>query len=181
VSISTPFTNQQFYQGLAYTLHGSSYDRNEPNAELSCAGSSLRWTTGVALDPQVTGCDPQITFASPGPRTLTLTGTDAFGATGTVSVNITVLPPPANYPPVVNITKLSNNLNVGSDTVLQLSGTVTDPEGGATTQEWDATPNYNPATGTGDTPKIITLGPNGTWKASDSFDSPGGCGYDTTF
>lgn len=177
VIISTPFSGQQFYQGLAYTLHGSSYDRNEPNAELSCAGVSLRWTTGVALDPQVTGCDPQITFASPGPRTLTLTGTDAFGATGTVSVNITVLPPPANYPPVVNITKPSSNLVIQKNTVLQLAGTATDPEGGATTTVWDVTSNYNPATGTGDTPKVITLGAGGTWKPADSFDFSGGCEY----
>lgn len=177
VEISTPFTGQQFYQGLAYALHGSSYDRNEPNFELSCADSSLRWTSSVAGDPQATGCDPQITFASQGSRTLTLTGTDAFGATGTATVGITVLPPPANYPPVVNITKPSSNLVIQKDTVLQLAGTATDPEGGTTTTVWDVTANYNPATGAGDVPKVVTLGAGGTWKPTDSFDFSGGCEY----
>ena len=177
VAISTPFSGQQFYQGLAYTLHGSSFDRNEPKFELPCAGSSLRWTSSVTGDSQTTGCDPQVTFASQGARTLTLTGTDAFGGTGTATVGITVLPPPANYPPVVNITKPSSNLVIQKNTVLQLAGTATDPEGGTTTTVWDVTANYNPATGTGDTPKVITLGAGGTWKPADSFDFSGGREY----
>lgn len=176
VAISTPFSGQQFYQGLAYTLHGSSYDLTEANSELPCVGSGLRWTSSVASDPQVTGCDTQITFGSQGVRTLTLTGTDAFGATGTATVGITVLPPPANYPPVVNITKPSTNLMIQKDTVLQLAGTATDPEGGATTAVWDVS-GYNPTTGTSDTPKVITLGAGSTWKPADSFDFSGGCEY----
>ncbi len=167
VAISAPFTGQQLYQGLAYTLHSSSYDLNETNAELPCA--SLSWTSSVGADPRVTGCAPQITFASQGARTLTLTGTDGFKATNTASVNVTVLPPPTNYPPVVNITKPTNNLLIGPDGVLQLAGTATDPEGGATTLEWDVTNNYDPTTGTGATTKTITLGAGGNWKPSDSF------------
>lgn len=167
VAISAPFSGQQFYAGLAYTLHGSSYDLNETNAELPCTG--LKWISSVGVDAQKTGCDPQITFASGGARTLTLTGTDAFGATGTATVNITVLPPPSNYPPVVNISKPANNLSIGPDSVIQLVGSATDPEGGATTLTWDVTRDYNPATGTGGTPITINLPANGNWKPSDSL------------
>jgi hypothetical protein len=169
VAINAPFTDQQFYQGLAYTLHGTSYDINETNSTLPCTGSSLKWTSSAGADPQATGCDPKFTFASPGARTLTLTGTDAFGATSTATVSVTVLPPPANYPPVVNVSSPANNAQLGPQSVVHLAGTATDPEGGQTTLVWDVTRNYNPATGTGDPPVTITLPANGNWKPSDSF------------
>ena len=171
VAISAPFAGQQIYQGLAFTLHGSSYDLNETNAELPCTG--LKWTSSVGTDAQKTGCDPQITFASQGARTLTLTGTDAFGATGTTTVNITVLPPPANLPPVVNVTSPQNNIYVGPTSVVTLTGTATDPEGGAVTLQWDVTRNYNPSNPNAGTPIPIALPANNTWKPTDSF--PVGC------
>lgn len=171
VAISAPFAGQQLFQGLTYTMHGSSFDLNETNAELPC--TSLSWTSSVGADPQKTGCDPQITFASTGARTLTLTGTDAFGATGTTTVNVTVLPPPANLPPVVNLTNPKNNVQVGPDSLLTLAGTATDPEGGAVTLSWDVTRNYNPSNPNAGTPIPITLPANNTWKPTDSF--PVGC------
>jgi hypothetical protein len=167
VAISAPFGGQEFYQGVAYTLRGTSYDINESNFEVPC--TSLTWTTNAGADGQKTGCNTPITFASTGPRTLTLKATDAFGATGTATANITVLPAPANLPPVVNLTSPQNNINIGPDSVIQLAGTATDPEGGVVTLSWDVTGGYNPAAGTGETPKVITLPANGNWKPTDSF------------
>ncbi len=180
LAINTPFSGQQFFQGLNYTLHGSSYDINETNFGLPC--TSLVWKTNVAADGQKTGCDPQINFGSSGSRTLTLTGTDGFGATGTASVNITVLPPPANYPPVVNISSPQNGITIGPDTVLKLVGTASDPELGAVTLAWDVTRGYNPLTGIGSQTLSITPAANGDWKPSDSisYNSGGGCEVNDT-
>jgi hypothetical protein len=177
VAINVPFANQQVYQGLAYTVRGSSSDRNEPNSELPCTGSSLRWTSSVTGDAQVTGCAAQMTFASSGPRTLTLTGTDGFGATGTATVAINVLPPPANLPPVVNVSSPKNNVFVGLDSVLTLTGSAADPEGSAVTTRWDATLEYDPTNPNAGTPVPITLSANNTWKPKDLFGP--GCGADT--
>ena len=168
VAINAPFNGQQFFRGVNSTLRGVSYDPNEAGFQLPCSG--LSWTSNVAGDPSPrTGCDVSLSFPSNGPRTLTLTGTDSHGGSASVTVNINVVDPPANLPPVVNLTKPLNGINIGPDSVIQLAGTATDPEGGAVTLEWDVTGGYNPSTGTGGTPKVITLPANGNWKPTDSF------------
>jgi hypothetical protein len=63
----------------------------------------LRWTSSVPGDTfsdGATGCLLTATFASEGPRRLTLTATDAFGMSGTAFVDVTVGPRPAT--PVVS-------------------------------------------------------------------------------
>jgi hypothetical protein len=167
VAINAPFGGQQFFRGVSYTLRGVSFDPNEPNFQLACA--NLRWTSSVVADAfPKTGCDVAAVFASNGARTLTLTGNDSHGSSASVTVNINVIDPPANLPPVVNLTSPQNGITIGPDTVIKLIGTATDPEGGAVTLSWDVTTGYNPATGTGFQTLPVTPAANGDWKYTNS-------------
>lgn len=167
LAIQVPFSNQQLYQGLSYTMRGLSYDLNETGYQLGC--TALRWTTNLSADGEKTGCEPSIVFNSSGPRTLTLKGQDSHGASSSASVNIMVLDKPANLPPVVNLSSPKNNLSIGPNTVLQLTGQATDPEGGAVKLEWDVTTDYDPQTGQGAQTYSVTPAANGEWKPSDSI------------
>ncbi len=176
VAISAPFGGQQFFRGINHTLRGVSYDPNEAGFQLPCSG--LSWISSVAGDgfPR-NGCDVTLSFPSNGPRTLTLTGTDSHGGSASVSVNITVIDPPSNLPPVVNISKPLNGIAIGPDQVIQLAGTAADPEGGAVTLAWDVLTGYNPSTGTGSNLYPVTPDASGNWKPSDSipYNVGGGC------
>lgn len=168
VAINSPFGGQQLFRGASYTLRGVSFDPNEPNFQLTC--DKLSWTSSAGGDAfPKTGCDVAASFGSNGPRTLTLTGTDSHGGSTSVTVNITVVDPPSNLPPVVNLTSPQNGISIGPDTVVKLAGTATDPEGGAVTLSWDVTTGYNPATGTGFQTLPVNPAPNGDWKPSDSI------------
>jgi hypothetical protein len=168
MAIHAPFNNQQFFRGVNYTLRGVSYDLNESNFQLPCSG--LSWTSSASSDPLPRlGCDVTVSFPSNGARTLTLIGTDSHGGNAKSTVNVDVVDPPANLPPVVNLTKPLGNINIGPDTVIQLAGNATDPEGSAVTLEWDVTTGYNPQTGTGFKTYPVTPAPNGDWKPSDSL------------
>ncbi|RIH86974.1 Subtilisin DY [Calidithermus terrae] len=173
VAINAPFSGQQFFRGVSYTLRGVSYDPNEAGFQLPC--SSLSWASSAGGDglPK-TGCNVTVSFGSNGPRTLTLTGTDSHGGSSSASVNVVVIDPPANLPPVVNITSPQDGVSVGPDTTLKLAGNATDPEGGAVTLAWDVTTGYDPSTGTGAQTFAVTPAANGDWKPSDSIPY-GGC------
>lgn len=175
VAISVPFSGQQFFRGVNTTLRSVSYDPNEATFELPC--SSMVWTSSVAGDgfPR-SGCDVTLSFPNNGTRVLTLTGTDSHGGSSSVTVNVNVIDPPANLPPVVNLNKPLNGVTVGPDQVIQLAGSATDPEGGAVTISWEATTNYNPSTGVGNTTYAIIPAANGDWKPSDTIPyNTGGC------
>jgi hypothetical protein len=174
VALFSPVANQQFFRSVSYKVLGTSFDANETDAGHNLLGalpcSSLSWTSSVAGDAlPVTGCDPRVTFSSNGVRTLTLTGTDARGATATATVSVNVVDPPANLPPVANISKPANNIFVGPDEVIDILGAATDPEGGAVTLSYDITYPFDIATGTGTTTQVITVPANGKWKPSDSI------------
>jgi hypothetical protein len=113
-----------------------------------------------------------LSFPSNGPRTLTLTGTDSHGGSASVSVSVAVIDPPANLPPVVNISKPLNGISIGPDQVIQLAGIATDPEGGAVTLSWDVLTGYNPSTGTGSNLYPVTPDASGNWKPTDSIPYP---------
>ena len=175
VLISSPYNGQQFYRGVTYTLRATSYDFNEETFQLE--GSQMSWSSNVSGDgfPK-TGSTISATFSSNGPRTLTLTGTDSHSGSSSKTVSVTVVDPPDNLPPVVNITQPQNGISIGPDTVIQLAGTATDPEGGSVTQSWDVTTGYNPETGAGS--QIYTVTPSGSWKPSDtitSYNDSGSC------
>lgn len=165
VAIHTPVNGQQFYRGVSYTLRGVSYDPNEPDYQLPC--SNMAWRDEST--PLGTGCDLAVSFTSNGNRTLTLTGTDTHGGSGSASVNVSVVDPPANLPPVVNITSPQNGITLGPDQVVKLLGSASDPEGGAVTLAWDVTTGYDPGTGLGANTYPVTPAPNGDWKPTDSL------------
>jgi hypothetical protein len=180
VAMFSPVASQEFFRGVSYKVLGTSFDANETDAGHNLLGAlpctSLSWTSSVAGDAlPVTGCDPRVTFSSNGTRTLTLTGTDARGATATANVSVNVINPPANLPPVANISKPANNIVIGPDSVIDILGSATDPELGAVTLEYDITYPYDVATGTGTTTKVITVPASGKWKPSDSIDFGVGC------
>jgi hypothetical protein len=183
VAMFSPIAEQQFFRGVSYKVLGTSFDPNETDAQQNLLGAlpctSLNWTSSIAGDAlPVTGCDPRVTFVSNGARTLTLTGTDARGATATANVSVNVIDPPANLPPVTNISKPANNIVIGPDSLIDILGSATDPESGAVTLEYDITYPFNPQTGTGTTTKVITVPVSGKWKPSDSIDFSGGCEVD---
>jgi hypothetical protein len=182
VAMFSPVTDQQFFRGVSYKVLGTSFDPNETDAQKNLLGAlpctSLSWTSSVVGDAlPVTGCDPRVTFSSNGARTLTLTGTDARGTTATANVSVNVVDPPANLPPVANISKPANNIFVGPDEVIDILGSATDPEGGAVTLEYDISYPFNIQTGTGTTTQVITVPASGKWKPSDSI-TFGGCEVD---
>jgi hypothetical protein len=100
---------------------------NEPLFTLPCY--KLKWTSSKATDPfPVTGCQPKVTFTTTGLRTITLTGADSQGGTGTDSVTINVVNPPANAAPWVNILYPTNNAFLDPYKTLTLKGTAADPD-----------------------------------------------------
>ena len=91
---------------------------------------------------------------------------------------MTVVDPPDNLPPVVNITQPQNGISIGPDTVIQLAGTATDPEGGSVTLSWDVATGYNPETGSSTQTLVVTPSSDGSWKPSDTittYNDTGGC------
>ncbi len=136
VTIAAPLAGAEVYRTAAVNLRGAATDRNEPNEELAC--TALTWTSSNASDPfPLTGCIAQAAFATNGARTLTLTGTDGIGASGSASVSITVVDPPPNLPPTVQVTSPANGTAPPIDEPLTLSGTAVDPEDqGPLTYQW---------------------------------------------
>lgn len=115
-----------------------------------------------------------MSFPTNGPRTLTLTGTDSHGGSASAQVSVTVVDPPANLPPVVNLTKPLNGTSLGPDQLIQLAGSAADPEGGAVTVRWEATSGYDPQSGLGSATYPVEPSASGEWKPSDSIPY-GGC------
>lgn len=129
VDITTPVASDEVFRDAPVIFRGTSIDINEPDGELAC--SRLSWTSNVPGDAfPVSGCEGEIVFTSNGVRTLTLTGTDPQGQSGSASVNFSVIDPPPNLPPVVQITSPENDANISSiSELLTFSSTATDPEG----------------------------------------------------
>jgi hypothetical protein len=183
VEITRPGPGEQLTRGQPYLLRATAADPNEPGGQLAC--DRLRWTSSIAEDPfPLTGCSPEVTFATTGERTLTVTATDSRGGTGTAQVSLTVAGgPPGGPAPTVRITA-----PVDGDTIyelpraLTLNSESTDPAGGGLDHTWSVTYPYDPATGTGPTTEVISpqpLRPFGArWLPADTFDTETWCGLD---
>lgn len=90
-SIAAPTAGEAVPAGIPYTLQGSASDLGDLGG-IPCG--QLTWSSSVASDPTLTGCNPQVTFATTGIRVLTLTAVDDFGASGDTSVVFAVVAAP---------------------------------------------------------------------------------------
>lgn len=139
VTIVAPQPNATLYSGQPVRLWGKA---SVPGA-YALPADQLTWATDRLLPPwsQVgrTGESESIetvTFYYRGPVNLSLTATDAFGGSTTVSVPVTFVDPPADGPPLVTITSPSKPTNLLADRVQRLDGVVIDPAGGVVTSTW---------------------------------------------
>jgi serine protease len=147
----------ELYRNVPSKFHGTSSDVNDPQG-LPC--SSLVWTSSSASDGTYTGCQPAITFATTGTRTITLTGTDSYGASGKDTIIVKVVNPPLNSPPIVTITNPDEGAHLNPNKVVTLTGTAIDPDGSS-----DLTYKWTVQDGGAVTPIGTTLNLN--WKPSD--------------
>jgi hypothetical protein len=99
VSIVYPIGGE-YYRGLEYTFVAEEF--SGPNASQPC--SAFTWRSTATGEGPWSGCTPMVSFATTGPRTITVSLTNQYGQTGSDKVDITVVEPPDDGPPVVNIT-----------------------------------------------------------------------------
>lgn len=128
VALSAPLTGAQIYRTATTQFRASATDRNEPDQTLAC--NRIVWTSSVAGDPfPQTGCKHNLVFTTNGTRTLTVTATDPQGAVDTDSISVTVVDPPANLPPFVEISSPTHLMYARVDEPMALVGAAVDPEG----------------------------------------------------
>jgi len=135
VQILNPKANQSFYAGQTVLLQGLWLDPSLATQE--CAKAV--WRSNVAGDtlPANACGTPKLTLSSSTAlRTLTLEVTNARGKKGLASVNITVLEPLGDSPPVALITQPSGSLPELSSTQIVLRGWVQDKENQTLTYTW---------------------------------------------
>jgi hypothetical protein len=94
VSIAVPSSGQTLHQGVPTVFQASATDINEFGG-IDCA--SFAWTSSRATDPTLTTCAPTAVFHDLGGRVLTVTATDAFGASGSATVVVDVVTAPATW------------------------------------------------------------------------------------
>jgi serine protease len=165
VTLSSPTAGAQPFRTANVILRASATDRNEPNETLAC--SNLVWTSSVPGDAgfPVAGCERTVAFATNGPRTITVTATDGQGASDAASVAITVVDPPPNLPPSVQVTSPPNLPNPAPpiDQPLNLTGTATDPEGATNlTYQWTTKLGNN-------APIVVGTGASIQWTPNQTY------------
>ncbi|RMG18452.1 MAG: PKD domain-containing protein, partial [Deltaproteobacteria bacterium] len=135
VSIVQPVAGATFFTGQRVQYLANASDANEGPGP-GPGPVPCRWTSSNPDDRNFPflGCGGQVSFATVGPRTLTVTVTDPQGLEATASVDIQVEPPPANLPPVLTLGTLTPSPNYngdgyGWDTTLTLPASASDPEG----------------------------------------------------
>jgi hypothetical protein len=153
VTITTPLPGATVQQGVAVQLLGSATDENEGDGpgpgNIGCAWSSS--IPGETFPVDV--CNHTISFATQGPRTLTLRATDPQGETTSTSVTINVTAPPTNFPPTIGTTTrtptaVNYDAGFGWTTPFTLTTSATDPEGNTPiSYVWKAT-SFRPKTTT---------------------------------
>ncbi len=102
VFIDAPLPGDVIWAGSTnVTFKGSSIDGDGIFGTLPC--TSLVWKSSNSSDVLGSGCTFSTVFATTGFRTITLTGTDAYGSKGSASIQIGVTTKPLSGPPTVKI------------------------------------------------------------------------------
>ncbi|MEX2501296.1 MAG: S8 family serine peptidase [Trueperaceae bacterium] len=174
VNITNPLDGAEVFLGVSTVLRGTSFDVNEPDAELAC--DAMAWTSSDPSDDAfpLADCEVSVAFATLGSRTITLTGTDPQGASVTDTVIVVVVEPPLDLPPSVVITSPENLQSVGTDEEITLSGDVSDPEGATPlTLVWTVSVNDGAA-------EQVGTGNDVLWTPSDTIDFGSEGTYDVT-
>lgn len=163
VTITSPYSGQEFYAGQQVRFRSFTYDPNEVDFAVPC--ERLSWSAGAQLGM---GCTVTVDAGfSTGTPIVTLTATDSHGGVSTRTVTLAIGPPPANYPPRVSIESPEDYTYPGRTEMLTLAYAAIDPELDAIVSAvWDAQIDYDPATGTGDTIYAVTPNAQGQWSLS---------------
>ncbi len=166
VALTAPLPGAQVYRTATTLLRALATDRNEPNETLAC--DLLVWTSSVVSDPfPQTGCKLNTAFSSNGPRTLTVTATDPQGGVDVATISITVVDPPANLPPFVEISSPTHLQYAEVDKPMALVGSAVDPEGATNlTYRWTIQLEGNPEI------EVATTA-NASWIPKDHIDFSG--------
>ena len=164
VSILSPNGTSQIFVGENVTLRGFASDPN--GQDVSCG-----WASTIAADAiPPSGCEVDVTFATPGARTLTLTGTDPAGASSSNTVTVTVEPAPEV---LVTIELTSDGEpfpalpNLGPNDTIALTGSAS---GGEAPYDFAWTVAY-PTDASGAGGEIHVIGPGATrdWTPSETL------------
>lgn len=171
LTIGTPGPDSEHLQGQPVALRATTFDPNEASNALPC--TSLVWTSSVPGDPLPrTGCEVEVVFETIGARVLTVTGTDAYGATGSAAVGVSVIAPPADLPPVVRITSPKSTDPFFLHEPMTLAGTAVDPEGGdIASHAWSVAWTHR---GVPSGPVSLGTAPSRSWTPSDTIGSSEG-------
>jgi hypothetical protein len=133
VTIEAPMAGESVYAGLPAQLRGRASDPRAPFGGLPCT-----WESSNPADTAfpVSGCDVTVTFATPGPRTLTLRSTGSFGEPGQATITVNVIEPTRGGNPLVAFAQPLPGLIVDSaTTTVPLEAEAIDPSG-SPIEEW---------------------------------------------
>lgn len=171
MTIANPRPGAEVFSGVPFSVQGSSFDISEGGA-LDC--QNLTWTTDVEAELALVGCDGSVTLDGVGPRVITLTGLDSAMGKGSATVQIVVVAPPEDLPPVVRILE-PGILDTLANQPITLTGSAIDPEGSTDlTYSWSLTWPYDRATGTGGNISGIGTGAEFVWEPRDTIPGFGG-------
>lgn len=170
VTVTAPQAGAQLYRTSPVLVRAIALDFNEPDGLLAC--NRLVWTSSVAADPfPLIGCSIAPTFTTNGPRTLTVTATDPQNAVSSATVEVTVVDPPGNLPPFVEISKPYHLQALPIDQPMSLEGSAIDPEGaGNLSYRWTVQFFSDPEIEVGNAP-------NASWTPTDYEDFRGAGTY----
>ena len=141
-SISNPATNTVFLQGTQINFQGTASDAEDG----SLSGASLQWSSNQ--DGNLgTGTSYLTNGLSVNTHTINLTATDSDGQTDTDSISIVI-----HRPPTAVINTAAQTINFGSS--IALSGSGSDPDGGAVALTWSSNLDGNLGTGNAVSPTL---------------------------